>query len=85
MAALIFGNANYGSGGKLKNPVNDATDIAAKLKSYGFHVIVAADATHKEMDKKLKEFKALLDINDVGLFFFAGHGMQIEGINPPYS
>lgn len=81
MAALIFGNANYANGGLLKNPVNDATDVAKKLESYGFHVIVATDATCKQMDKKLKEFKVLMANKDVALFFFAGHGMQIEGIN----
>ncbi|TCH97715.1 caspase family protein [Roseococcus sp. SYP-B2431] len=81
MAALVFGNANYVNGGILKNPANDAADVSAKLSSYGFHVIVATDATNKEMDKKLKEFKKLLEANDVGLFFFAGHGMQIDGRN----
>jgi hypothetical protein len=81
MAALVFGNAKYENGGVLKNPANDAADVSAKLASYGFHVIVATDANNKEMDKKLKEFKKILDSNDVGLFFFAGHGMQIDGRN----
>lgn len=81
MGALIFGNAKYESGGILKNPAKDAVDMSSKLASYGFHVIVATDATNKEMDKKVKEFKKLLDANEVGLFFFAGHGMQIDGRN----
>ncbi|WP_024588046.1 caspase family protein [Aliihoeflea sp. 2WW] len=81
MAALVIGNANYIKGSVLKNPANDAVDIAAKLKSYGFHTIETKDATHKEMDKSLKEFKKLLEDNEVGLFFFAGHGMQIDGRN----
>jgi hypothetical protein len=81
MVALVIGNADYAHSGVLKNPANDANDIAAKLKSYGFHVIVATDATNKVMDKKLKEFKAILDDNHVGLFFFAGHGIQLEGSN----
>ncbi len=81
MAALVFGNANYAHGGALENPVHDAEDIAAKLESYGFHVIVATDQTDKDMDKKLKTFKTLLESNEVGLFFFAGHGMQIDGRN----
>src|SRR5450755_1467299 len=80
MAALLVGNAKYASS-ELRSPVNDATDVAKKLKSYGFHVVVATDATHEEMDKKLLEFKSLLKTNDVGLFFFAGHGMQISGHN----
>jgi hypothetical protein len=81
MAALVLGNAQYAHGDPLKNAANDAVDVAAKLTSYGFHVIVATDITHKEMDRKLGEFRKLLNTNDVGLFFFAGHGMQIEGRN----
>ena len=81
MAALVLGNAKYTNGGVLKNPANDANDVAAKLTSYGFHVIVTTDGTNKEIDKQLKTFKALLESNEVGLFFFAGHGMQIEGRN----
>lgn len=81
MAALVMGNGDYLAGGTLKNPVNDAEDLAARLTSYGFHVIVATDATHAGMDKKLRDFRDLLTTNDVGLFFFAGHGMQIEGVN----
>ncbi len=81
MAALVIGNGAYQGCGPLKNPVTDAEDVAAKLKSYGFHVVVATDASRVEIDRKLREFKGLLATNDVGLFFFAGHGMQIEGTN----
>lgn len=81
MAALVIGNAAYPDGNDLANPVNDATDFGAKLKGYGFEVIVATDVTAKEMEKRLKEFRKLLDTHEVGLFFFAGHGMQIEGSN----
>lgn len=44
MVALVIGNAAYGSGGALKNPVHDAEDIAAKLKAYGFDVITVTSA-----------------------------------------
>ena len=81
MAALVIGNGAYQGCSPLKNPVNDAEDIADKLKSYGFHVVVATDASRLGMDRKLREFRDLLAANDVGLFFFAGHGMQIEGEN----
>jgi hypothetical protein len=80
-AALVVGNGAYRGCGTLKNPVNDAEDMAAKLTSYGFHVLVTTDATRVEMDRKLREFKGYLATNDVGLFFFAGHGMQIDGTN----
>ncbi|MGR6330996.1 caspase family protein [Sphingomonas sp. XXL09] len=81
MAALVIGNATYPDGNDLKNPVNDANDLAAKLKGYGFETIVGTNSNDKEMEKLLKNFKMLLDTHDVGLFFFAGHGMQIEGTN----
>ncbi len=81
MAALVVGNGAYRGCGPLKNPVNDAEDIATKLRSYGFQVLVATDASRVEMDRQLRRFSDLLATNDVGLFFFAGHGMQIEGTN----
>ncbi|MER9696995.1 caspase family protein [Mesorhizobium sp. M0146] len=81
MAALVFGNSAYPDGDDLSNPVNDADDLGVKLKGYGFETIVAKDCSAKEMEKHLKSFRTLLETHDVGLFFFAGHGMQIEGTN----
>lgn len=81
MAALVFGNAAYPDGNDLANPVHDATDFGCMLKSYGFEVITATDSSAAEMEKQLKAFRKLLDTHDIGLFFFAGHGMQIEGSN----
>jgi hypothetical protein len=81
MAALVIGNAAYPDGDNLGNPVNDAKDLGAKLKAYGFNVIIATDCTASEMEKQLKAYRELLDTHEVGLFFFAGHGMQIEGSN----
>ena len=81
LAALVIGNANYRDAGTLKNPTNDAEDVGARLQAFGFSVIVETDCTIKEMDQALKKFKKSLEDNDIGLFFFAGHGMQIEGDN----
>ncbi len=81
MAALVIGNADYPTGSKLKNPVNDALDIEKKLKDYDFEVILGTDCSVVEMDEKLKEFRDLLETHDVGMFFFAGHGVQIDGCN----
>jgi uncharacterized caspase-like protein len=80
MAALVMGNAAHRKK-PLKNPVNDATDMAAKLKHYDFNVILGTDYTNKDMSKALKAFQKLLDSHEVGLFFFAGHGIQIDGHN----
>lgn len=81
LSALVIGNAKYLKAGNLKNPANDADDIAAKLETGGFTVTKKIDATHKEMDRALREFKRALKGEEVGLFFFAGHGVQIEGDN----
>jgi len=81
MSALVIGNANYAKSTPLANPANDATDMGSRLKSYGFDTLVAVDCSAKEMDTKLKEFKSKLIDCDVGLFFFAGHGIQIDGSN----
>ncbi|HEJ4266741.1 MULTISPECIES: caspase family protein [Stenotrophomonas] len=81
MTALVIGNAAYDGDGKLANPVNDATDIAKKLGDYGFDVETVTDANYKDMDKALTRFRAALATSEVGLFFFAGHGMQIDGVN----
>ncbi len=81
MAALVFGNGAYPNGDELKNPVNDAADLGTKLKGYGFNVIVATNCNAAEMEKQLKTYRKLLETHDIGLFFFAGHGMQIEGSN----
>jgi len=79
--ALVIGNAAYMQVSPLTNPTNDADDIAANLTKRDFTVIRKTDCTHKELDVALKEFRAKLKDSDVGLFFFAGHGMQIDGEN----
>ncbi|BBU71490.1 hypothetical protein ICHIJ1_14090 [Fluviibacter phosphoraccumulans] len=81
LTALVIGNGAYEDAGELVNPVNDAEDVAVKLEACGFSVIKEIDCTAAGMDRALKEFKQALPNNNVGLFFFAGHGMQIEGEN----
>lgn len=81
MAALVFGNSAYPKPDDLANPVNDATDLGAKLKGYGFEVIIATDCKVSAMEKQLKAFRELLKTHEIGLFFFAGHGIQIDGSN----
>lgn len=81
LTALVVGNAAYVQVAQLSNPMNDADDVAAKLAARGFTVIKKTDCTHKAMDKALKDFRASLTDTDVALFFFAGHGMQIDGEN----
>ena len=78
--ALVVGNKNYPDQ-ELKNTVNDANDISAKLKRLGFSVKTITDVTWQELDTAVDEFGDDVQKYDVCLFFFAGHGMQIDGIN----
>lgn len=81
LAALVIGNAKYPHANALRNPVNDAEDVTERLEGFGFSVTKAVDCSHRQMDIALKEFKANLANAEVGLFFFAGHGLQIDGVN----
>ena len=78
--ALVIGNGGYRSA-PLDNPVDDATDISAVLKRMGFHVITKINADQKTMEDVLRIFKKKLSGAEIGLFYYAGHGMQIGGIN----
>ncbi len=79
--ALVIGNSNYKEA-PLKNPVNDAIDMAAKLKSYGFEVEKLTNATKRNMKQAVSRFSRKLNQKDtVGLFFFAGHGLQVNNYN----
>ncbi|NAT15516.1 hypothetical protein CU663_04135 [Pseudomonas syringae pv. actinidifoliorum] len=78
--ALVIGNAAYPEK-PLVNPCNDAEDIASVLRQFGFEVLNCKDATHKAMMEALRDFREELYEADLGLFFFAGHGLQIDGKN----
>lgn len=78
--ALCIGNAAYPEEA-LANPTNDARDVAEQFKALGFECIVLTDANIAEMQKCLGRFSDDLVGAEVGLFFFAGHGMQIDGDN----
>jgi len=79
--ALVIGNGNYSSS-PLKNPVNDATDMAAMLKKLGFDVILKKNVTHRPMEEAIRDFgNRLKNQNGVGLFFYAGHGLQTNNSN----
>jgi len=79
--ALVIGNSQYQSA-PLKNPVNDAEDIASLLKQYNFNVKIILNASHREMKKGIRSFgRQLRQTGGVGLFYFSGHGMQLKGRN----
>jgi hypothetical protein len=79
--ALVFGNAEYGEKSSLKNPVNDANLMEATLKELGFEVIKRTNAGLNVMREAVREFSRKLSQYNVALFYYAGHGMQIEGVN----
>ena len=80
--ALVMGNANYKDIDKrLKNPVNDATDVAAKLESLGFNVIRSIDQTQQGMEAAIYDFGSKAKNYDVALFYYAGHGVGCNGSN----
>lgn len=78
--ALVIGNSNYANL-PLKNPVNDARDISRALKNLGFQVIYEEDASRRRMDEAIRNFYQKLRNGGVGLFYYAGHGMQVNGRN----
>ncbi|RDL16209.1 caspase family protein [Pseudomonas jessenii] len=78
--ALVIGNAAYPEN-PLSNPCNDAEDVASVLRQFGFDVLECKDGTHKAMERALRDFRQELYDADLGLFFFAGHGLQIDGKN----
>jgi hypothetical protein len=78
--ALIIGNAAYASG-PLANPVNDATDMAAALKSVGFEVLIGTNANRRAMYELIDQFGNDIYGADIALFFYSGHGVQVGGDN----
>jgi hypothetical protein len=81
LTALVIGISKYPNGGALKNPANDAADMAKALQDLGFSVIRNIDCNVEDIDRAVESFKDNLNSNEVGLFYFAGHAMQIKGEN----
>ncbi|MEM9032066.1 MAG: caspase domain-containing protein, partial [Pseudomonadota bacterium] len=79
--ALVIGNADYWNFPDLANPGNDAADLGARLEDLGFEVILGVDQTRDELVSTLLDFARRLEGADTSLFFFAGHGMQINDVN----
>jgi formylglycine-generating enzyme required for sulfatase activity len=80
--ALVIGNGAYTNASRLANPTNDATDMTATLKALGFEVISGTDANLVEMRRLIRVFGERLEATKgVGLFFYAGHGVEVRGRN----
>jgi uncharacterized caspase-like protein len=79
--ALVIGNGAYTSAPPLKNPPNDARDMAATLKTLGFDVTSGINVSQKDMKRLIREFGMKLKNGGSGLFYYAGHGVQSKGRN----
>jgi hypothetical protein len=81
--ALVIGNSNYAKIEKLRTPANDAADIAEVLKRLGYTVDIKLNVGIDQMENAILEFtdRLALDRENEGFFWYAGHGVQVEGEN----
>jgi hypothetical protein len=81
--ALVIGNSNYTNLSRLRNPVNDAEDMAAALTDLGFSVDKVLDGDQDRMENAVMRLKNRLSVskNSYGFLFYAGHGVQSNGVN----
>ena len=78
--ALVIGNAAYASG-PLRNPINDARAMAKALEDLSFEVTLKENLDQKQMKREIQAFGEKLQKGGVGLFYYAGHGIQVNGHN----
>jgi uncharacterized caspase-like protein len=79
--ALVIGNGAYKNVANLPNPPKDATAIAALLRNVGFDVVQGTDLNRTGMTDTLRKFASEAENADVAVFFYAGHGLQLDGKN----
>ena len=79
--ALVMGNSTYAHIGRLPNPDNDARDLSAALRRLGFEVTTELDADRVELTEALRAFTRQSAGADVSLVFYAGHGIEMDGVN----
>ncbi len=79
--ALVVGNSAYEHIAPLRNPSNDAADLIEKLKPLGFQVFGGTDLDRRSLVKALIDFGRAAGEADTALFYYAGHGVQVNGEN----
>lgn len=79
--ALVIGNSRYANEAALTNPQNDAEDMAEVLSRIGFKVMVKFDLDYNSLRNALMEFTQLADQAEIAAVFYAGHGIEMSGIN----
>ena len=75
--ALVIGNSSY-QYAPLRNPVNDSKAIASALKKVGFSVTRVENAALRSLDQAVRRFGEQARDSDVALFYYAGHGLQVN-------
>ena len=78
--ALVIGNRDYAKQ-PLANPVNDANDLSESLRGLGFQTTLATNLTKIAFERVVREFAASVQPGDAALFFFSGHGVEVDGQN----
>ena len=79
--ALVIGNADYRDQAPLKNPINDAKAVYRKLEEVGFDVTYRENLTVRDFGRTLADFETSLKGSDISLFYYAGHGIEVEKRN----
>jgi hypothetical protein len=79
--AFVVGNSAYRNVAPLANPAIDAKSMAKLLRNVGFDVVEGANLTRDKMTERLLEFGKKAEGADVALFFYAGHGIAVNGTN----
>jgi uncharacterized caspase-like protein len=79
--ALVIGNSAYENTTPLRNPRNDATALAAVLRKLDFEVLEGIDLDDSDFRRTAREFAVKIEDADVALFFYAGHGLQVNNRN----
>jgi len=79
--ALVIGNSAYQHTASLANPKNDAEAVAGVLTRLGFEVVSGLDVDIQGLIGLVRKFSKTLEGADVALFYYAGHGLQLDGNN----
>src|SRR5262245_37339292 len=79
--ALVIGNSAYQSVAKLPNPARDANSIGDVLKKSGFEGAFLADASNLDFKRAIRRFEETARDADMAVIFYAGHGIEIGGVN----
>lgn len=79
--ALVIGNATYQYSNKLNNTINDAKEMEATLKDLGFQVLTVYDGDYENIKNAIYSFGDQISDADISLFYYAGHGLEVEGTN----